>query len=56
MYSGHYRVTSPGRKEFIAIEDGNRESEQSWTEVLINLKDRGFKSPKLAIDDGALGF
>ena len=49
-------VTSRGKKEFLAIEDGYRESEQSWTEVLINLKDRGFKSPKLAIGDGALGF
>ena len=49
-------VTSRGKKEFLAIEDGYRESEQSWTEVLIRLKDRGFKSPKLAIGDGALGF
>ena len=29
-------VTSGGKKEFLAIEDGYRESEQSWTEVLIN--------------------
>lgn len=49
-------VTSQGKKEFLAIEDGYRESEQSWTEVLIDLKDRGFKSPKLAVGDGALGF
>jgi putative transposase len=38
------------------IEDGYRESEQSWTEVLLSLKDRGFKSPKLTVGDGALGF
>ena len=49
-------VTSRGDKEFLAIEDGYRESEQSWAEVLPNLKIRGFKSPKLAIGDGALGF
>lgn len=49
-------VTSRGDKEFLAIEDGYRESEQSWTEVLVNLRDRGFKSPKLAVGDGALGF
>ena len=49
-------VTSRGKKEFLAIEDGYRESEQRWTEVLINLKERGFKPPKLAVGDGALGF
>jgi len=49
-------VTRQGKKEFLAIEDGYRESEQSWTEVLVDLKDRGFKSPKLAVGDGALGF
>jgi putative transposase len=49
-------VTSGGKKEFLAIEDGYRESEQSWTEVLLSLKGRGFKSPKLAVGDGAFGF
>ena len=49
-------VTSRGKKEFLAIEDGYRESEQSWAEVLLNLKDRGFIPPKLAVGDGALGF
>ena len=49
-------VTSRGNKEFLAIEDGYRESEQSWAEVLLNLKNRGFRSPKLAVGDGALGF
>ena len=42
--------------EFFAIEDGYRESEQSWAEVLLSLKSRGFRSPKLAVGDGALGF
>lgn len=46
-----------GEKEFIAIEDGYRESEQSWYEVLLDLKDRGLTiAPKLAIGDGAMGF
>lgn len=50
-------VTEDGRKEFIAIEDGYRESEQSWTELLLRIKSQGIKSsPKLAIGDGALGF
>jgi len=49
-------VTAQGNKEFLAIEDGYRESEQSWTEVLLALQARGFKAPKLAIGDGALGF
>ena len=49
-------VTGQGRKEFLAIVDGYRESEQSWTEVLLDLKARGFRPPRLAIGDGALGF
>ncbi len=50
-------VTEDGRKEFVAIEDGYRESEQSWSELLLRIKSQGLKSPpKLAIGDGALGF
>ena len=50
-------VTEQGRKEFVAIEDGYRESEQSWTELLLRLKTQGLKhGPKLAVGDGALGF
>lgn len=50
-------VTEQGRKEFIAIEDGYRESEQSWSELLLRLKVQGLKhGPKLAVGDGALGF
>jgi transposase-like protein len=46
-----------GTKELIAVRDGFRESEISWTEVLVDLKKRGLQSsPKLAIGDGALGF
>lgn len=49
-------ATAQGTKEFLAIEDGYRESEQSWTEVLLDLKSRGLTHPKLAVGDGALGF
>lgn len=50
-------VTEHGRKELVAVEDGHRESETSWTEVLMGLRGRGLTlSPKLAIGDGALGF
>lgn len=46
-----------GKKEVIAVSDGFRECEQSWTEVLLGLKERGLAmGPKLAVGDGALGF
>jgi transposase-like protein len=50
-------ATAEGRKELVAIQDGLRESEQSWRELLLDLKARGLaEGPKLAIGDGALGF
>lgn len=50
-------VNERGEKHFLAIEDGVRESTQSWREVLLKLKDRGLMlAPKLAVGDGALGF
>jgi len=50
-------VTETGHKEFVAIEEGLRESEQSWLEVLNNIKASGLTiGPELAIGDGALGF
>ena len=50
-------ATEDGKKELLAIDSGFRESELSWTEVLIDLKRRGLKkAPKLAIGDGSLGF
>ncbi len=45
-----------GEKHFLAIEDGVRESTQSWREVLLKLKSRGLTPPKLAIGDGAMVF
>jgi len=49
-------VNERGEKHFLAIEDGMRESTQSWREVLLKLKSRGMNTPKLAIGDGAMGF
>ena len=49
-------VNECGEKRFLAIEDGIRESTQSWREVLLKLKSRGMNVPKLAIGDGAMGF
>lgn len=46
---------SDGRKEFLTIETGVRESTQSWSNVLRKLKERGMCCPKLVIGDGHLG-
>ena len=49
-------VNERGEKHFLTIEDGMRESTQSWREVLLKLKARGMNGPELAIGDGAMGF
>ena len=49
-------VNERGEKHFLAIEDGVRESTQSWREVLLNLKSRGMNPAELAVGDGAMGF
>jgi len=50
-------ATADGTKELIAMIDGQRESEQSWLELLLDVKNRGLtESPMLATGDGALGF
>jgi putative transposase len=50
-------ATEEGKKELLALNSGFRESELSWTELLLDLKHRGLKAaPELAIGDGALGF
>ena len=50
-------ATEDGKKELLAVEDGVRESTQSWKEILIGLKPRGLEQgPNLAVGDGALGF
>lgn len=50
-------ATADGRKELLAVVDGERESSQSWKEILLDIKARGLVSaPLLASADGALGF
>jgi transposase-like protein len=49
-------VRADGRKELVAVGDGYRESTESWSELLRDLKRRGMRAPVLAIGDGALGF
>ena len=50
-------ATVAGEKELVAIEGGFRESELSWSQLLIDLKSRGLANgPQLAVGDGALGF
>jgi putative transposase len=50
-------ATADGTKELIAIHDGERESEMSWHELLLDAKSRGLtEPPKVATGDGALGF
>jgi putative transposase len=45
-----------GAKELLAVEDGYRESAESWKAVLRELKRRGMAAPVVAVGDGALGF
>ena len=50
-------ATPEGKKELVGFISGYRESAQSWAELLVDLKARGFADPPLlAIGDGALGF
>src|SRR3954452_2518811 len=48
-------VREDGVKELVAVEDGYRESTESWASVMRDLKHRGVNEPKLVIGDGALG-
>ena len=45
-----------GTKEVLALEDGFRESTESWAALLRDLKARGMSAPAVAVGDGALGF
>jgi transposase-like protein len=48
-------VREDGVKELLAVEDGYRESTESWAGVMRDLKARGLNEPRLVIGDGALG-
>lgn len=49
-------VRPDGEKELVAINDGYRESTESWQSLLRDLKGRGMQAPVVAVGDGALGF
>ena len=44
-----------GRKVVVAVESGQRESTESWSAILRDLKQRGLNCPQLVIGDGHLG-
>jgi len=48
-------VREDGCKELLAVEDGYRESTESWAGVFRDLKRRGLNEPRLVVGDGALG-
>ncbi len=43
-----------GRKEVVAVVPGYRESVESWSEVLRDLRERGMNAPRLVIGVGHL--
>ena len=50
-------ATPEGKKELLGFQTGQRESAQSWKELLVDLKKRGLiVAPDIAVGDGALGF
>jgi transposase-like protein len=44
-----------GRKVVLAVTSGQRESIESWSAILRDLKGRGLNAPKLIVGDGHLG-
>jgi putative transposase len=48
-------VRADGTKELVEVADGERESTDSWAEVLRDLRRRGMRAPVVAVGDGALG-
>ena len=49
-------VDMSGKKHLLTMKEGFRESAESWSEALTDLKKRGMNEPALAIADGGLGF
>ena len=50
-------ATPEGKKELVGFTNGYRESTQSWSELLLDLKAKGLcVPPLLAVGDGAMGF
>jgi putative transposase len=44
-----------GRKVVVSVEPGARESVETWSRVLRDLRDRALRAPRLVIADGHLG-
>ena len=49
-------VRADGTKELVGLDDGYRESAESWANLLRDCQRRGMQAPVLAVGDGALGF
>ena len=47
-------VRPDGTKELVALEDGYRESTDSWAEVLRDVQRRGPQAPVVAVGDGVV--
>ena len=48
-------VRADGTKELVALADGERESTDSWAELLRDCRRRGMRAPMVMVGDGALG-
>jgi putative transposase len=48
-------VRADGRKELVAVADGERESGDAWAELLRDCRRRGMRAPVVVVGDGALG-
>ena len=50
-------ATPEGKKELVGFQVGVRESTQSWSELLVDVRARGLAiAPEIAVGDGAMGF
>lgn len=49
-------VDISGKKHLLTLQEGFRESTESWSHCLLDLKRRGLNEPALAMADGGLGF
>ena len=49
-------IWGDGTKAMLAVEDGSRESTESWLPLWRDLQRRGMTAPAVAVGDGARGF
>ena len=55
-FSSERSSVAAAAPELLALEDGYRESAESWKALLRDLKRRGMAAPAVTVGDGALGF